>query len=65
MFAAHLALLRRRLEVLVGEQDPWGRILQLGSALVRGVWLHGHGLLADRQVRRAFLFYSQRTATRL
>ena len=60
-FAAHLALLRRRLEVLVGEHGPWGRILQRGSALglVRG--LHGHVVFDGRRVG---LHFSVFTATR-
>ena len=53
-FAAHLALFRRRLEVLVGEHGPWGRILRRGSALGLGGGLHGHGVGRLRRVGRHF-----------
>ena len=60
-FAAHLAFLRRRLEVSVLEQDLRARPLRRGSALVRVSWLYGHGLLDDRRVGVHFCVF---TATR-
>ena len=60
-FAAHLAFLRRRLEVSVLEQDLRARPLRRGSALVRVSWLYGHGLLDDRRVGLHFCVF---TATR-